>query len=186
VSDDGIFFVGNTMIDTLLASAGRLVVPLVVPPVWEDLGLKSHNYFVLMLHHPANADEERSLGALLAAIGSGARDLPVVFRVHLRTAKRLQGMTDVLANIHMVDPQPYLEFNYLVRHARAVLTDSEGITEETTGFDVPCMTLRNASERPETVTLGTNELLGTDPAALPPRSWLFAGAWKQGGGSEKW
>jgi UDP-N-acetylglucosamine 2-epimerase (non-hydrolysing) len=87
----------------------------------------------------------------------------------------------------LVDPQPYLEFNYLVRHAKAVITDSGGITEETTVMGVPCMTLRNSTERPETVTIGTNELLGIEPAALRPAlDRLFAGAWKRGAVPPLW
>jgi UDP-N-acetylglucosamine 2-epimerase (non-hydrolysing) len=87
----------------------------------------------------------------------------------------------------LVDPQPYLEFNNLVKNARAVITDSGGITEETTVMGVPCMTLRNSTERPETVTIGTNELLGTDPAALKPAlDRLFASQWKQGSIPHLW
>ncbi len=83
-----------------------------------------------------------------------------------------------------VEPQPYLEFNYLVRHALGVITDSGGVTEETTVMGVPCVTLRDTTERPETVTVGTNELIGTDPAALQPvLDRLFAGQWKKGGDS---
>jgi hypothetical protein len=86
-----------------------------------------------------------------------------------------------------VDPQPYLEFNYLVKHAKAVITDSGGITEETTVMGVPCLTLRDSTERPETVTTGTNELIGTNPAALAPAlDKLFAGQWKKGAIPEKW
>ena len=86
-----------------------------------------------------------------------------------------------------MDPLPYREFNWLVKHARAVITDSGGITEETTVMGVPCMTLRTSTERPETITVGTNELLGTDPAALQPAlDKLFAGGWKKGGIPEMW
>jgi UDP-N-acetylglucosamine 2-epimerase (non-hydrolysing) len=86
-----------------------------------------------------------------------------------------------------VDPQPYLEFNFLVKHAKAVITDSGGITEETTVMGVPCLTLRDTTERPETVTIGTNELIGTDPTKLKPAlDKLFAGQWKTGSIPEKW
>jgi UDP-N-acetylglucosamine 2-epimerase (non-hydrolysing) len=107
--------------------------------------------------------------------------------VHPRTAKTLREVGDVPANIKLVDPQPYLEFNYLVENAKAVITDSGGITEETTVMGVPCITLRDSTERPETVTVGTNELIGTDPAALAPvLERLFAGKWKKGAIPEKW
>jgi UDP-N-acetylglucosamine 2-epimerase (non-hydrolysing) len=86
-----------------------------------------------------------------------------------------------------VDPQGYLEFNHLVKHARGVITDSGGITEETTFLGVPCLTLRDSTERPETVTVGTNELVGTDPANLPPAlARLMAGEWKTGSIPDRW
>ncbi len=107
--------------------------------------------------------------------------------MHPRTAKTLQALGDIPASIRLVEPQPYLEFNYLVRHAKAVITDSGGITEETTVLGVPCLTLRDTTERPETVSIGTNELIGTDPAHLKPAlDRLFAGAWKKGGIPELW
>ena len=117
----------------------------------------------------------------------GARGLPVVFPVHPRTAKTLQGLAGQWPALLAVEPQPYLEFNYLVRHAKGVITDSGGVTEETTVMGVPCMTLRDSTERPETVTTGTNELIGTDPAGLQPAlDRLFAGTWKEGTIPEKW
>jgi UDP-N-acetylglucosamine 2-epimerase (non-hydrolysing) len=183
VSPNQIFFVGNTMIDSLLANLERLRKPA----CWDELHLQSGEYIVLTLHRPANVDEEHKLAAMLDAIVTGARDLPVVFPVHPRTAKTLRAMPGQSSRICFVDPQPYLEFNYLVRHAKAVVTDSGGVTEETTVMGVPCMTLRNSTERPETVTVGTNEILGIDPAALAPAfERLFAGQWKKGGIPEKW
>lgn len=111
----------------------------------------------------------------------------MVFPVHPRTAKTLKDIGDMPGNLVLVEPQPYLEFNYLVKNAKAVITDSGGVTEETTVMGVPCMTLRNSTERPETVSEGTNELLGTDPAALAPAfERLFLGAWKKGCNPAKW
>jgi UDP-N-acetylglucosamine 2-epimerase (non-hydrolysing) len=183
VSEDRIFFVGNTMVDTLLANMDRLERP----GFWNELGLRSGGYVVLTLHRPANVDEAAKLGALLRAIGAAARDLAVVFPVHPRTAKTLNAMDGLPSNLHFVDPQPYLQFNYLAKHAKAVITDSGGITEETTIMGVPCMTVRDSTERPETITVGTNELLGTDPAAIAPAfAKLFAGEWKRGAIPEKW
>ena len=183
VTDARIFFVGNTMIDTLLANMHRLRQP----DFWTRLGLETGKYIVITLHRPANVDDPRQLAALLHAIGDGARGMPIVFPVHPRTAKTLRGMHGLPANLHLVDPQPYLEFIYLARNAKAAITDSGGITEETTVMGVPCMTLRDTTERPETVTVGTNELLGTDPAALRPAlDRLFAGQWKRGAAPEKW
>ncbi len=178
-----IHFVGNTMIDTLLVNLDRLRPPA----LWEDMGLKPGSYFVVTLHRPANVDETNGLIELLQAIAKGTRGLPVVFPVHPRTAKALREIADIPANIYLVESQPYLEFNYLVKNAKAVITDSGGITEETTVLGIPCMTLRDSTERPETISVGTNELIGTDPAALKPAlDRLFAGEWKSGGVPEKW
>lgn len=183
VEDERIFFVGNTMIDTLLANIDKLRPPAAV----EELGLEPGGYFVTTLHRPANVDEGSGFARLLTAIGEGTRGLPVVFPVHPRTAKTLAALPGFPDNIHLIEPQPYLEFNWLVRHAKAVITDSGGITEETTVMGVPCLTLRNNTERPETITNGTNELIGTDPAALKPAlDKLFAGEWKKGAIPDKW
>lgn len=183
VSDDRIHFVGNTMIDTLLGNMTRLKPPA----FWAELGLSAGEYFVVTLHRPANVDASDGFNRLLAAIGEATRGLPVVFPVHPRTAKTLRELVEVPSNIRLVDPQPYLEFNYLVKHAKAVITDSGGITEETTVMGVPCITLRDTTERPETVTIGTNELIGTDPANIKPvLDKLFAGEWKKGAIPDLW
>jgi len=183
VTDDRIFFVGNTMIDTLLVNLPRLQKPA----FWDEHKLVPGGYFVVTLHRPANVDKGDSFARLLRAIGDGTRGLPVVFPVHPRTAKTLRDLNQVPSNLLLVDPQPYLEFNHLVKHAKAVITDSGGITEETTVMGVPCMTLRDNTERPETVSIGTNELIGTNPAALGPAlDRLFSGAWKRGSIPEKW
>lgn len=183
VSSDHIFFVGNTMIDTLLKQMSRLRPPL----FWDELGLQPGKYFVVTLHRPANVDGEQQLLQLLQAIADGTGGLPVVFPVHPRTAKNLRELEGQIPGMCYVAPQGYLEFNYLVKHAKGVITDSGGITEETTVLGVPCITLRNNTERPETVNIGTNELVGTDPVNLgPPLARLMAGQWKKGAIPEKW
>jgi UDP-N-acetylglucosamine 2-epimerase (non-hydrolysing) len=183
IGNERIFFVGNTMIDTLLANLGRLRPPA----FWQDLRLEAGSYFVLTLHRPANVDDARTLSDLLGAIGTSCGDLPVVFPVHPRTRKTLGEARDLPSNLRLVEPQPYLEFNYLVKHSKAVLTDSGGITEETTVLGVPCLTLRDNTERPETISVGTNELIGTDPSGIEPAlRRVFAGEWKKGGIPEKW
>lgn len=183
VGDDRIFFVGNTMIDTLLANMHRLRKP----DFWGELRLQAQEYFVVTLHRPANVDLSEGFAKLLRAIGDATRGLPVVFPVHPRTAKTLRDIGVMPANLRLVDPQPYLEFNYLVKNAKAVITDSGGITEETTVMGVPCVTLRDSTERPETVTIGTNELVGTDPVKLKPAlDRLFRGEWKRGRIPERW
>lgn len=177
VIDEHIFFVGNTMIDTLLKQLPRLRQPA----CWETLALQPSRYMVITLHRPANVDGEQQLLRLLHAIAEGTQGMPVVFPVHPRTAKHLREAGKKLPSMHYVDPLGYLEFNYLVKHAKGVITDSGGITEETTVLGVPCLTLRDNTERPETITIGTNELIGTDPTKLPPAlARLMAGQWKKG------
>jgi len=183
ITDDRIFFVGNTMIDTLLKQMPRLRQPV----FWDELGLRPKHYFVLTLHRPANVDGEQGLLHLLHTIAEKTEGLPVVFPVHPRTAKNLIGSKKAIPKMHYVDPQGYLEFNYLVKYAKGVITDSGGITEETTVMGVPCITLRDNTERPETVTIGTNELIGTNPINLGPAlARLMAGDWKKGNIPEKW
>ncbi len=183
VADARIFFVGNTMIDTLVKQLPRLRAP----GFWQRLGLAPGKYFVVTLHRPVTVDGERQLLRLLQAIAEGTRGLPVVFPVHPRTAKNLRELEAEIPRLHYVDPQDYLEFNYLVKHARGVITDSGGITEETTVLGVPCLTLRDKTERPETVTIGTNELIGTNPDNLASAlARLLDGRWKQGSTPAKW
>jgi len=182
IADDAIFFVGNTMIDTLLANLPKLLPP----PFWSEFALEPRGYFVMTLHRPANVDDAAAFANLLQAVSAGVRGLPVIFPVHPRTAKIMQGMA-VPECIRPVDPQPYLEFNYLVKNARGVITDSGGVTEETTVMGVPCVTLRDTTERPETVTIGTNELVGTDPSRLKPvLDRLLDGHWKPGAIPPQW
>jgi len=175
--EDKIRYVGNTMIDTLLNNMYRFIKPA----AWESFNLKEKGYFVMTLHRPANVDEEQKLKKLIDEIVKGAKGLPIVFPVHPRTAKILKGIGIEADNLHMIEPLGYLEFNYLVKYAFAVVTDSGGITEETTVMKVPCMTLRDNTERPETITVGTNELVGTNPDNVAPfMEKLHAGDWKSG------
>jgi UDP-N-acetylglucosamine 2-epimerase (non-hydrolysing) len=183
VEDDRIFYVGNTMIDTLLKHRPRFQKPA----VWDEVGLEEGNYLVMTLHRPSNVDEEENLKSLMDEIIANTKDLPLVFPVHPRTAKMLKNLGISHERLHMVEPLGYLEFNYLVERSKAVITDSGGITEETTVMGVPCMTLRDSTERPETITIGTNELLGVNPEAIQPAlEKLFAGEWKKGGIPQLW
>lgn len=183
VRDEQLFFVGNTMIDTLLKQQPNFRQPA----IWEEAGLEANKYIVMTLHRPANVDQQQQLKNLMDAIVDASRGLPLIFPVHPRTGKMLKNIGIEAPNLHMIDPLSYLEFNYLVQHAKAVVTDSGGITEETTVMGIPCMTLRDSTERPETCTIGTNELLGIDPAAVAPAfEKLFEGRWKQGGIPELW
>lgn len=183
VEEDRIFFVGNTMIDTLLKHRPRFKKPA----VWDEIGLEDQKYLVMTLHRPANVDQEEKLKSLMDEIINHSQGLPLIFPVHPRTRKMLENLGIKHDRLHMIDPLGYLEFNYLVERAKAVVTDSGGITEETTVMGVPCMTLRDNTERPETITQGTNELIGTDPKAIQPAmEKLFSGQWKKGSIPEKW
>ena len=183
VSNERIFFVGNTMIDTLLKNKPNFVKP----SIWNEAKLEEKKYFVLTLHRPANVDQEIQLKDLLNQIVIHSKGLPIIFPVHPRTAKILKSIGIVAENLHLIEPLSYLEFNFLVEKSFAVITDSGGITEETTVLGIPCMTLRENTERPETITIGTNELLGVDSKAIAPAmSKLFSGKWKKGTIPEKW
>ncbi|WP_026950665.1 non-hydrolyzing UDP-N-acetylglucosamine 2-epimerase [Algoriphagus mannitolivorans] len=176
VPEEKIHFVGNTMIDTLLAQ-----MPNFKKPEGEIFdGLEAGNYFVMTMHRPANVDQEKSLKDMIDAILSGTGGLPIVFPVHPRTAKNLQSLGINAPNLLLCEPLGYLEFNYLVKNAKGVITDSGGVTEETSVMNVPCITLRDNTERPETITLGTNELVGTNPQNLPPYlEKIMSGNWKK-------
>lgn len=183
IAEDRIFFVGNTMIDTLLKQMPHFSQPR----VWDKLRLEEKGYIVMTLHRPANVDEENKLKVLMDAIIQSSQAIPLIFPVHPRTAKMLDQIGIQAPNLYIIDPLGYLEFNYLVQHSKAVVTDSGGITEETTVMGIPCMTLRDNTERPETCTVGTNELLGTDPTAIPPSfEKLLSGKWKKGEIPELW
>lgn len=178
-----IFYVGNVMIDTLLANMPKFVKP----EVFDKLGLRNKEYLVLTMHRPANVDAAEKLKVMMNEIVSNVQDLPIIFPMHPRTAKIFDELGIEADNLHIISPLGYLEFNYLVKNAKAVITDSGGITEETTVMGIPCITLRDNTERPETITIGTNELVGTDPAAVKPAlQKLFAGNWKKGGIPELW
>ncbi|MGM0634755.1 MAG: non-hydrolyzing UDP-N-acetylglucosamine 2-epimerase [Bacteroidota bacterium] len=181
--ENQIHFVGNVMIDTLRANENRFQQP----EVWNQLDLKEKEYLVMTMHRPANVDEEQKLKAFIESIDQNTNGMPVVFPIHPRTKIILEKAGIKMNNIHLVDPLGYLEFNYLVKFAKGVLTDSGGITEETTVMNVPCITLRDNTERPETIEIGTNELIGTQPDKIKPAlKKLLAGNWKQGQIPEKW
>lgn len=183
VPDDRIFFVGNVMIDSLLSNQSRFRKPF----LWDELNLNEKSYILITLHRPANVDEGNNLKNLIKEIVNNVRNLPVIFPMHPRTAKIFKDLGINEPNLIITQPLSYLEFNYLVERSKAVITDSGGITEETTVMGVPCFTLRNNTERPETVEIGTNELIGTDPSAIKPAlNKLFAGEWKKGAIPELW
>ena len=182
-SENQVYFVGNTMIDTLL----RFKTSFKQPHIFRELGLIENEYLVLTLHRPGNVDKANQLKLFLVEIIKSSKGLPIIFPVHPRTSEILNKFKLTASNLYIVNPLSYLEFNYLVEKAKAVITDSGGITEETTVMGVPCMTLRNTTERPETVSLGTNELLGSNPQAIASAmEKLFKNEWKKGEIPQKW
>lgn len=183
VEEERIYFVGNTMIDTLKANFDQLCPPV----VWKEESLEPKKYFVLTLHRPSNVDEREKLLVILNAISKGIRGRKVIFPVHPRTAIMFNELDNQWPGIVCAEPMGYLEFNYLVKNCKAVITDSGGVTEESTVMGIPCLTLRDSTERPETVTVGTNELVGTDPKGIKlALNKLFVGRWKKGAIPEKW
>ena len=177
IGEEQIHFVGNVMIDTLLNNMPKFRQP----SFFKEKGLSKNNYLVLTMHRPANVDEAEKLKSMMSEIITHSQGLPILFPIHPRTAKTFSDLNIQASNLHIVDPLGYLEFNYLVKHSRAVITDSGGITEETTVMGVPCLTLRENTERPETCSIGTNKLIGTEPRNIKPAlELLFSGKWKKG------
>lgn len=182
-SKQQVFFVGNTMIDTLL----RFRPILKQPKIWTELNLSEKNYIIVTLHRPGNVDQAKLLKSLLETLIKNSKGLPIIFPVHPRTAQVLKEFNLKAINLFIIEPLGYLEFNYLVEKSKVVITDSGGITEETTVLGVPCMTLRNNTERPETVQIGTNEVIGTKPGNITlALEKLFLDKWKEGAIPEFW
>lgn len=159
--DDQIHLVGNVMIDTLQTNLDRARQRRIA----ERLGLAGTRYGVITLHRPANVDGAAMLAQLLAALNTISEELPLVFPAHPRTQPQLAAH-DVSQRIHIIDPLGYLDFLDLMAGSSLALTDSGGIQEETTALGVPCLTLRDNTERPITITEGTNQLVGRQPDSI--------------------
>jgi UDP-N-acetylglucosamine 2-epimerase (non-hydrolysing) len=181
-----IHHVGNVMIDTLFRYLDRSRRSRIL----AALGLDPSAYAVLTLHRPSNVDASDDLNRIIEAIERVQREVPVVFPVHPRTRRRLEaanGRLSRLPRLVLADPLPYLDFVRLMADARCVLTDSGGIQEETTALRVPCLTLRNNTERPITVTQGTNRIVGVEPQAIYG-AWrdVAEGRWPAGALPDLW
>ena len=182
IQDNQLFFVGNTMIDSLMSNLFKIKKP----SIWNERKLQPGNYFVLTLHRPSNVDDLNKFSKLMENIDSGS-GVPVIFPVHPRTRKNFSVLAKSPVNIIPVDPLSYLEFIYLIKNAKAVITDSGGVQEETTVLGIPCVTLRNNTERPETVTIGTNEMIGENMNSLAQAfKKVNSGSWKKGAIPELW
>jgi UDP-N-acetylglucosamine 2-epimerase (non-hydrolysing) len=169
IAEERMHMVGNTMIDTLVALEGRFRAAGAA----SRLGAEPGSYLLVTLHRPALVDGPL-LGETVSRLAALSQEIPVLFPVHPRTRKMMEGIEPEAPDLHLTDPLGYLDFLSLVADARAVLTDSGGIQEETTYLGVPCFTLRANTERPVTVTSGTNTLLGLDPAAISRIPGLLA------------
>jgi len=177
IEEERIFFVGNTMIDSLLSNLNWLQESA----VFKDLQLADKKYLVATLHRPANVDNPQNLKALLNIIDESSHNHLVIFPMHPRTRKIFHSLNLNLRNIVVDEPLSYLEFIHLIKNSKGVITDSGGITEETTVLNIPCITLRDNTERPETIQFGTNELVGTNPENIPPFiKKMINGNWKSG------
>jgi len=183
VDESNIFFVGNIMIDTLLRNKDKFIKPI----FWDEYLLEKENFLLLTIHRPSNVNNKEKLKEYIVNILAHSKHVKIIFPVHPRTIKVIEELDIRDERLIIVPPMSYLEFNYLVMNSKAVITDSGGITEETTVMGIPCITLRDSTERPETVTIGTNELIGTDPNAIKPTlEKLFSGHWKKGNIPELW
>jgi len=158
-----IFLVGNVMIDTLRKQAAVAASAA----AWARFGLSEQRYALATLHRPSNVDDDGMLEALMRSLAHTSTLLPVVFPLHPRTRARLERLALPLPeSLQICEPLPYVDFLSLMMQARLVLTDSGGIQEETTCLGVPCLTLRENTERPVTVSQGTNRVIGTRPEAI--------------------
>lgn len=172
---ENVFLVGNLMIDNLVNQLPKLKSPL-----FFDEKLKEKDFLLLTLHRPSNVDNIEVLLAWLDVISDNSKEIPVLFPVHPRTKSKLAGFEKRFPQIIFLDALPYLEFVFLLKNALGVITDSGGITEEASYLNIPCMTLRNSTERPETIEWGTNVLVGTQPEDLPIfLHELLKKSWKQ-------
>lgn len=167
VAEEKVHFVGNVMIDTLLKNRAKAEASTIL----EDLSLAPRCYAVVTLHRPSNVDEPKALAGLVTVLEAIQSDMPVVFPVHPRTRKQLDAVglsarVDNMTNLRLMEPIGYLEFLKLMASARIVLTDSGGIQEETTILRIPCLTLRDNTERPATCEIGSNRLVGTVPEKI--------------------
>ncbi len=180
-AEEKIFYVGNTMIDSLLSHLSKLR-----KPDFFDQKIVGKKYIVLTLHRPSNVDDPEKLSALLDTIHHAIDDCIAIFPMHPRTRKVFDSIGKTYDKFEIVEPMSYLEFMYSVQHASGVITDSGGLTEETSMLNIPCITLRDSTERPETIHLGTNVLV-KEPSQLEGYiKRMISGEWKKGQPIKYW
>jgi len=176
ICSEKVFLVGNCMVDSLWSHLEKAVSGR----PWERFDFREGNFGLVTLHRPSNVDDEETLQEIARALAELSQEMPLLFPAHPRTLDRIKHSHLSFGATMLVEPMGYLEFLGLMARARLVLTDSGGIQEETTALGIPCMTLRNNTERPVTVKMGTNRLVGTSREGI-----VSAGlaAWKRNGGS---
>lgn len=178
-----IYFVGNILIDGLRYNRNRLQRP----PCYDALGLKEKQYILLTLNKQSLTNDRTTLTQLLKAITHKAQGMPVIVPAHEQASRGIAEADIQADNLHIIPPQGYLAFGYLENNAKAIITDSGNLAEEATFLGIPCITLDTYTEHPETVTTGTNELVGTDPEKLEEAlDRLFNGEWKKSALPERW
>ena len=188
ISEEKIFLVGDVMIDTLLKYQKRAAQA----PILKELGLAQKSYALMTMHRPHNVDIKENLIAVLDAIDRVQKRIPIVFSMHPRTRKRieefqLESRIAAMKNLTIIEPVGYLRFLNLMMHAKFVITDSGGMQEETTVLNIPCLTLRENTERPETINEGTNTLVGNETERIIEESFkIIAGQGKTGSYPELW
>jgi UDP-N-acetylglucosamine 2-epimerase (non-hydrolysing) len=187
VNQQQIIEVGNTMIDSLMSLLPRASESSIL----DDCGVEPQNYVLATLHRPSNVDDPDNLEKLLETLVQISRERPVLFPVHPRTRQKIENLSHFDPNdapqLHLLDPLPYLDFVKAQKEAELVITDSGGVQEETTALGVQCLTARDNTERPVTVTRGTNRLIGTDPVKiLEAAREVLAGDIKEGGIVPMW
>lgn len=177
VPEEHIFYVGNTLIDNL----NKQINYFRQPQIWNKLKMKPAEYALLTLDKPSNIEDPKTLKSLLINIIRASENIPIVFPLYPQTAKIYQTLGIRAHNLHVVDMLEYWEFSYLVHRAKVVITDSSTLQEETTVMQVPCMTVLDTSDRPETITTGTNVLVGNNSNAITNAfNKLFEGRWQKG------
>lgn len=188
VDPSKIHFVGNVMIDSL----AYFMEKSDQSPILNHLELEKENYVLVTLHRPSNVDDPENFIKIITAFEKIPSNVPIVFPIHPRTKKNIEkfGLEDrvkALSNLKLLEPVGYLDFQQLTKNCKFVMTDSGGIQEETTYLGIPCITLRENTERPITAEIGTNEIVGTDlDKILPLLDKLFAGEWKESLIPELW
>lgn len=178
-----VYYVGNILIDTIRYNRNRLIKPV----LYSVLGLKEQGYILLTLNRRVLLNDKENLRRLMVTLIEKAAGLPIVAPLHTYVRDAIKLLDMEAPNFHLLPPQSYLSFGYLMNQARAIVTDSGNVAEEATFLGIPCITLNSYAEHPETWRMGTNELVGEDPIALGVMmDRLMAGEWKQGELPERW